>query len=114
MDLGELELALLSLLRERGEMSPSQLRAALQEDRDIAYTSVTTTLYRLRTKGLVGSRKAPGGRMLYAARPLSQSSRKTLSELVGRLVDAFGESTVSHAMGGAYEAKGKRRRARRP
>lgn len=98
MALGELELTLLSVLRRAGEMTPSELHEAVRKRRKIAYTSVTTTLYRLRQKGLVSTHVSPTGRVLYTAEPGSPSGRGALAEIVGRLVDAFGEASVSHAV----------------
>ena len=98
MPLGELELTLLSLLRLAGEMTPTELHEAARKDRKIAYTSVTTTLYRLRQKGLVSTHVSPTGKVLYAAEPGSPSGRGVLAEIVGHLVDAFGEASVSHAV----------------
>lgn len=98
MALGELELTLLSLLRRAGEMTPSELHEAVRKQRKIAYTSVTTTLYRLRQKGLVSVHVGATGKVLYAAEPGSPSGRGALAEIVGHLVDAFGEASVSHAV----------------
>lgn len=79
-------------------MTPSELHGALQGQRKIAYTSVTTTLYRLRDKGLVSTHVDSTGKVLYGAEPGSRSGRGALDEIVGRLVDAFGEASVSHAI----------------
>jgi predicted transcriptional regulator len=101
MNLGALELEILSLLRLRGEMTATEIQEALRQSRRIAYTSVTTTLYRLREKELVAARQAGGRKVLYTADLASGTGRTALAYTVGRLIDAFGEATVSHAVGEA-------------
>lgn len=126
MPLGELELAVLSLLRERGEMTHSDIHAELLKSRRIAYTSVTTTVYRLERKGLVRARRAEGRKVFFHLDPSSKAGRTEVREVLGRLVDAFGEASVSHALedvgrsdeeerrGLAAEAEGRRKSRPRP
>lgn len=94
MELGDLELAVLRAVRELGEATSGEIHREVRRGRDIAYTSVTTTLYRLVDKDLVSMRRESEKRVYYRVKE-GQAYRRTLETLVGRLVDAFGGAAVS-------------------
>ena len=93
MELGDLELALVRTLREMGEASPREIYKEVRRSRGVAYTSVTTTLYRLKEGGTL---------------------RRMRASMVDRLVDAFGGAAVSHLLENPEERArlGSRRRRR--
>jgi len=53
MELGELELAVLRAVRGLGSATSGTIYDEVRKSRDVAYTSVTTTLYRLVDKDLI-------------------------------------------------------------
>ena len=97
MELGDLELAVLRALRSLGEASPGEIHRQVRRSRDVAYTSVTTTLYRLVDKGLVAVRRESSKRIRYRVRE-GAAYRKALEGMVGRLVDTFGGAAVSNLL----------------
>ena len=99
MELGDLELAVLKTVRTLGEASPGQIYEELRKSRDVAYTSVTTTLYRLVEKGLIGVRKASEKRIRYRLKE-GRAYRRALSAMVDQVVSAFGAPAVSHVLQG--------------
>lgn len=96
--IGELESDVLRALKDKGNASAADILLELQKGREIAYTTVSTTLDRLYKKKLV-ERKAfpgPGGtRYMFSIgkdeRPRIQIVESTLDRLMG----AFGETTYS-------------------
>ena len=99
MELGELELAVLTTVRTLGEASPGQIYEELRKSRDVAYTSVTTTLYRLVDKGLIAFRKASEKRIRYRLRE-GRAYRQALASMVDQVVSAFGAPAVSYVLQG--------------
>ncbi len=84
--------------------SVAQVRAALADDRDLAYTTVMTTVARLHDKGLL-TRRRDGRRYIYAPRfsrtaYLEATAREMLDASVGSrgamalLVDKVSEASV--------------------
>jgi len=99
MELGDLELAVLRALRTLGEASSGAIHKEVRRTRDVAYTSVTTTLYRLVDKNLVAVRRESERRIFYRVKE-GRAYERALSSIVGRLVDAFGAAAVSRLLGG--------------
>lgn len=84
--LTELQLAILALLWEHGEIGVTDIHDALRRERRIAQTTVATLLSRLEERGIVGRRKV--GR-LYLYR--SQVSR---SDVRHSMVREFTDATA--------------------
>lgn len=97
MELGDLELAVLRAVRSLGEASPGEIHREVRKSRAVAYTSVTTTLYRLVDKGLVAVRRESEKRIRYRVQE-GRAYRKALGAMVGRLVDTFGGAAVSNLL----------------
>ncbi len=97
MELGELELAVLRAVRTLGEASSGDVYGELRKTRDVAYTSVTTTLYRLVDKDLVAVRKQSEKRVFYRIKD-GRAYRKAMASLVDSLLDTFGGAAVSYLL----------------
>lgn len=97
MELGELELAVLRVVRTLGEATSGDVYDELRRTRTIAYTSVTTTLYRLVDKDLVAQRKQSEKRIYYKIKS-GPAYRKAMSTMVDSLLDAFGGAAVSYLL----------------
>ncbi|TLZ81675.1 MAG: BlaI/MecI/CopY family transcriptional regulator [Methanobacteriota archaeon] len=94
MELGELELAVLRAVRNLGSATSGAIFEEVRKSRDIAYTSVTTTLYRLVDKDLIAMRKASEKKVYYRLKE-GRAYRKALASMVDRVVDTFGGAAVS-------------------
>ena len=96
--IGELESDVLEVLKNNGQATASDVMQALHEKRDIAYTTVSTTLDRLYKKRLV-DRKAlpgPGGtRYLFSLGKDERLKRKIVESTLDRITGAFGDTAYS-------------------
>ena len=97
MELGDLELAVLRALRALGEATPGDLFAEVRKSRDVAYTSVTTTLYRLVDKDLIAMRRQSEKRVFYRIKE-GRAYQKAMASMVDRVVETFGGAAVSYLL----------------
>lgn len=97
MELGDLELAVLRAVRTLGEASSGDVFEEVRKTRDVAYTSVTTTLYRLVDKDLVSVRKQSEKRVYYRIKD-GRAYRKAMAAMVDSLLDTFGGAAVSYLL----------------
>ena len=95
----ELELEILKILWRQGEASVRQVRDALVPFRDLAYTSVMTTLAIMHKKKTV--RRRPDGKaFLYAACVgEEETSRGMLSHLIRRVFDGSAKVLLVSLLG---------------
>jgi len=98
MELGELELAVLRAVRNLGSATSGAIYEEVRKSRDVAYTSVTTTLYRLVDKDLVAIRKASEKKVYYRLKE-GRAYRKAMASMIDRVVDTFGGAAVSYLLG---------------
>ncbi len=99
MELGELEFAVLHAVRTLREATSGEIFRAVKKERNVAYTSVTTTLYRLVEKGLIAVRKQSEKRVYYRLNE-GRAYRRALAAIVDQLVSAFGAPAVSYLLQG--------------
>ena len=97
MELGELELAVLRAVRNLGSATSGAIYQEVCKSRDVAYTSVTTTLYRLVDKDLIAMRKASEKKVYYRLKE-GRAYRKTMASMIDRVVDTFGGAAVSYIL----------------
>ena len=97
MELGELELAVLRAVRNLGPATSGAIYEEVRKSREIAYTSVTTTLYRLVDKELVAVRKASEKKIYYRLKE-GRAYRKAMASMIDRVVDTFGGAAVSYLL----------------
>ncbi len=97
MELGDLELAVLRAVRTLGEASSGEVFDEVRKTRDVAYTSVTTTLYRLVDKDLITLRKQSEKRVFYRIKD-GRAYRKAMASMVDSLLDTFGGAAVSYIL----------------
>jgi predicted transcriptional regulator len=94
---GELQLAILRALWERGEASVADVHADLAP-RALALTTIATMLRKMEEKGLVRHREN-GRQFLYrAAVAADRVSRSMVGELVDRLFDGDPRALVNHLL----------------
>lgn len=97
MELGDLELAVLRAVRNLGPSTSGAIYEEVRKTRDVAYTSVTTTLYRLVNKDLVAMRKASEKKVYYRVRE-GRAYRRAMASMIDRVVDTFGGAAVSYIL----------------
>ena len=97
MELGELELAVLRAVRNLGSATSGTIYDEVLKSRQIAYTSVTTTLYRLVDKDLIAIRKASEKKVFYRLKE-GRAYRKAMASMIDRVVDTFGGAAVSYIL----------------
>ncbi|MGI0080721.1 MAG: BlaI/MecI/CopY family transcriptional regulator [Nitrososphaerales archaeon] len=96
--IGELEADVLRVLKEKEIASVSDVHSELQRSRQIAYTTVSTTLDRLYGKKLVERRaiRGPGGtKYLFYLGRNERAKIQMVEEAFDRLTKAFGETAYS-------------------
>jgi predicted transcriptional regulator len=97
MELGDLELAVLRSVRNLGQATSGVIHEEVKKSRDVAYTSVTTTLYRLVDKGLIAMRRESEKKVYYRVRE-GRAYRKAMASMIDRVVDTFGGAAVSYIL----------------
>lgn len=96
-DLGDLQLAILGILWERGESAVAGVHAAL-EDRGLALTTIATMLRKMEEKDLVTHREN-GRQFLYRAKvDPDLVQRNMVGDLVSRLFDGDPLELVNHLL----------------
>lgn len=80
-----------------GEATSGDIFEEVGRTRNVAYTSVTTTLYRLVDKDLVAVRKQSEKRVFYRIKD-GRAYRKAMSAMVDSLLDTFGGAAVSYLL----------------
>jgi predicted transcriptional regulator len=97
VELGDLELAVLRAVRTLGEASSGDIYDEVRKTRDVAYTSVTTTLYRLVDKDLVSLRRKSEKRVFYRIKN-GRAYKQAMSSMLDSVIDTFGGAAVSYLL----------------
>jgi predicted transcriptional regulator len=96
--IGELESEILSVLKDKGSATAGDVLDVLKDRREVAYTTVSTTLDRLHKKNLVGRKalRGPGGtKYLFSLSADERRKTRIIESTLDRLTSAFGESAYS-------------------
>ena len=93
--LGELETAIMELLWREPEQTVNQVEERLRRRREIAHTTVLTTLDRMHRKGYL-TREKRGKAFVYAPRYTREEFERGLAqEVLGALLGQFSEPALS-------------------
>lgn len=93
--LGELETAVMELLWRESELTVCQVEERLQQRRQIAHTTVLTTLDRMHRKGYL-TREKQGKAFVYAPRYSREEFERGLAqEVLGALLGQFTQPALS-------------------
>lgn len=96
--LGDLQLAIMRVLWERGEASASSVHKTLLPERGLAPTTIATMLRKMEDKGIVRHRQQ-GRQFLYTSSiDESEVNRSMVGELVKRLFKGDPKALVSHLL----------------
>ena len=96
---GDLQLAVLRVLWERGELTVTDVQAALEtEHRDLAQTTVATVLTRMERRGMV-SHRTQGRQFIYTAEITEDDLRSsTLDHVMDRMFGGDVAELVNHLL----------------
>jgi predicted transcriptional regulator len=92
--LTEVELELMNLVWKLGEASVAEVIEALPVARKLAYTSVSTMLRILETKGVLAARKQGRGHVYYPKISKQEYESKTLRHMVDKVFDGAPSSLI--------------------
>jgi predicted transcriptional regulator len=96
--IGELESEILAVLKEKGSATAGDVLDVLKNRREVAYTTVSTTLDRLHKKNLVGRKalRGPGGtKYLFSVSGDERLKNRIIESTLDRLTSAFGDTAYS-------------------
>lgn len=94
--LGELQLAIMRVIWQRGEATVVDVQEALREERDLALTTVATMLKRLEARGVVDHRQE-GRQFVYRALVTEDLVKSSMvGQLTSRLFKGDPLALVSH------------------
>ncbi len=97
MALGELQAEILGILQRQGKSSAREVRETIGPRKQVAYTTVSTILNRLFSKGLVKRTKVNsrgGTKYLYAYAAPAEMRTNLVQRALSQLLLAFGPSIV--------------------
>lgn len=94
--LGPLEAEIMEVVWQEGEVTVRDVHAAIKQSRQIAYTTVMTTLGRLAEKGLLKRVEGHPAHRYSALVTREQYARSTVKSVVDWLVDHFPEPAVAY------------------
>lgn len=96
--LGDLQLAIMRILWERGEASAAEVHEALWEERGLAPTTIATMLVKMEKKGVV-THRSEGRRYLYVPTVSEgEVTRSMVVQLAERLFEGDVPAFVSHLL----------------
>jgi predicted transcriptional regulator len=99
--LANLQLAIMHVLWERGEVTVAEVRDALAPGRSLAYTTVGTMLAKMEEKGQVKHRSDGRVNVYRAAFRQEQVSRSMVTDLADRLFQGDITEMVCHLLEGS-------------
>jgi predicted transcriptional regulator len=96
--IGDLESRVLAVLKEKGPATAGDVLEVMRERREVAYTTISTTLDRLYKKNLVGRKalRGPGGtKYLFSVSGDDRLKSRIVERTLDRLTNAFGDTAYS-------------------
>lgn len=94
--LGELEADIMEYVWEHGACTVKMVHNHLNEERELAYTTVMTVMSRLAEKDLLRREQIGNAYRYQATISSDQFAQQVVSEVLDSLLGSFGEQTVSH------------------
>jgi predicted transcriptional regulator len=98
-EIGELEAEVINAVKKLKNGTAADVQEYLRPSRELAYTTVGTTLDRLHRKGFLGRRPTSGKgglRYVYSFAQDSGLEKTIVNKTIDRLVNAFGPSVASN------------------
>ena len=94
--LGDLQLAIIGVLWERGEASASEVHSALSEERGLALNTIKTMLRKMEEKGVVAHREEGRTFVYHASLAESDVKKGMVGYVVQRMFAGDGAALVHH------------------
>jgi predicted transcriptional regulator len=94
--LGPLEAEIMEVVWDQGEVTVRDVHRFLNQNREVAYTTIMTTLGRLADKGLLQRVEAQPAHRFSAIITREQYARSTVKSVVDWLVNHFPDPAVSY------------------
>ena len=94
--LSDQQIAIMKPLWEQGELTTSEVHAAVAGELDLAYTTVATVLRRLEKKGAIRSRRQDRQLVYTAVLSRDRIRRSMVSDLVGQLFAGDPSALMAH------------------
>lgn len=96
--LGPLEMSVMETVWDRGRVTVRDVHEVLRRSRDIAYTTVMTTLGRLADKGLLQRIEGQPAHHFVPAVTREQYARSTVTSVMGWLMNHFPDPAVGYLL----------------
>ncbi|NLW17367.1 MAG: BlaI/MecI/CopY family transcriptional regulator [Firmicutes bacterium] len=94
--LGELEADIMEYIWEHGACTVKQVHNYLNDERELAYTTVMTVMSRLAEKSLLRREQVGNAYRYHATVSREQFAQQIVGEVLDSLLGSFGEETISH------------------
>ncbi|MCC9608602.1 BlaI/MecI/CopY family transcriptional regulator [Blastopirellula sp. JC732] len=98
MKLGGRQLAIMNILWERGEATVADVQAALDVERDLAYSTVATVLSRMEKKGLVTHRVEDRVYFYQPAVTRDGAGKSMIGDVIARVFGGSPAELVNHLL----------------
>lgn len=95
-DLGELQRAVMEILWQRGEASVHQVRDRLKSDKELAYTTILTTLQKLERLGWLDHRAEGKSYVYFPTRSREQAGAGSVKRFLKRVFDGDAVAMFQH------------------
>ena len=99
--LGDLQLAIMQVLWDRGEATVADVREALRENRPLAHTTIATMLSKMEAKGYVRRRTEGRAHVFRPAIRQDAVRRSMVTDLARRLFQGDITQMVAHLLDGS-------------
>ena len=96
--LTSLQLRILDILWDRGEVTVNDVLDSMKYDKDLARTTISTILTRMEKQGLVGHRKREVAHIYYSLVTRDEVRRSMVTDLVEALFKGRRSELVSHLL----------------
>lgn len=94
--LGPLESEIMRLIWQQGQATVKQIHRILSRQREIAYTTVMTTMSRLADKGILKRTRRGMAYLYYPTMTKAEFDRGVLRAVLGGLLESFDSSTMEY------------------
>lgn len=95
-DLGQLQRAVMEILWERGEATVHEVRDALDRERQLAYTTILTTLQKLERSGWLEHRAEGKSYVYFPTRSREQAGAGSVKQFLKRVFDDNAVAMFQH------------------
>ena len=99
------ELEILCVLWQRGPSTVREVHDALQQEKDLGYTTVLKLMQIMTAKGLVRRNEEQRAHVYEARQPAEKTKRQFASDMLQRVFDGSAKELMLHALAGRRSSK---------